>query len=225
MQSFEQKKEQMMTHHLFQKDDEIYDQMQLSQYSFAESLHSSPLEIVENEQGARAYLPDIVEKKEEQIEIDPSVSLLALSSVANKAKENVDTQINYNTKAAFRQYNKQLVQSRSVMYHQNNLRMLAENVIKKPEEQRLFVIRKVARELWTNFCVRGQESPMLSYLHDKLREKYNEELQFTFKPGTTELIIMRLKDNQYTSLSHEEKVEVVNTAWKLSQEIVSKYTL
>ncbi len=202
-----------------------FDEMYLSQHSFAESLHKSSLEIIENEQNTKAHLPEIIDEKQDEKVENTLTALATLSHVAQEAKNTANNVLyDYSKKAALKQYNKQLVQTRVVMYHQHNLRMVAENVIKKPEEQRLFVIRRVARELWTNFCVRGQESPMLEYLHDKLRESYKEDFQFSYKPGTTELIIMRNIDNELVSVSKEEKVEIVNFAWKLAQEIVAKYT-
>ncbi len=225
MENLEQK-EHKPQHDHFNPLESMQDDLFLSQYSFAESLHSSPLEIMENEQNTKTLLPDII-KESSDVQHENTITALAnLSTTARNEYDNVQLKLyDFTRKSALKQYNKQLVQSRSVMYHQHNLRMLAENVITKPEEQRLFVIRKVARELWTNFCVRGQQSPMLDYLHEKLREMYNEDLQFSYKPGTTELIIMRHSEDKLIAVSKEEKVEMVNSAWKLAQEIVAKYTL
>ncbi len=225
MEHFEHQKHTQKKAH-FQNNEQVQDELFLSQHSFAESLSSSSLEIVENEQNMQKNLPELIhEKNNENIE-NTITSLATLSETAQKAQENAQHELyNFEKRAALKKYKKQLVQTRTVLYHQHNLRLLAENVITKPEEQRLFVIRRVARELWTNFCVRGQESPMLDYLHEKLREVYNEDLQFSYKPGTTELIIMRTIDNDLLAVSKEEKVEMVNAAWKLAQEIVAKYTM
>lgn len=97
----------------------------------------------------------------------------------------------YGKKSSIAVYKKQLVETRTLIYYQQNLRLLSDKEKTDPEAKRRFVIKRVARELWTNFCVRGQESHMLTYLHESLRKAYNEDLKFYYKPGSIELVIMR----------------------------------
>ena len=131
----------------------------------------------------------------------------------------------YSTRSIIDQYKKQLVETRTLLFHQQNLRMISENALADPEEKRLFVIKRVARELWTNFCVRGYETPMLQHLHTKLRNEYGEDLQFYYLPGSTELIIMKKNENEMIPLERMEQVNLVNRAWQISQEVVSSYTI
>ncbi len=120
-------------------------------------------------------------------------------------------------------YKKQLVETRTLQYHQHNLRLLQEKPLVDPVEKRNFVIKRVARELWTNFCVRGQETPMLHYLHTGLRKEFGEDLQFHYLPGAIELLIMKQGETELEAIDRMEQVNIVNRAWQISQEVVSSY--
>lgn len=112
----------------------------------------------------------------------------------------------YSKKSSIAVYKKQLVETRTLIYYQQHLRMLSDKEKKDPEAKRRFVIKRVARELWTNFCVRGQETPMLHFLHEALRKAYNEDLKFYYKPGSIELMIMRPINQENATKTDSQKL-------------------
>lgn len=130
----------------------------------------------------------------------------------------------YSMRSSIGEYKKQLVETRTLLYHQQNLRMISKEELIDPLEKKRFVIKRVARELWTNFCVRGQDTPMLQHLHTSLREEFGEDLQFHYLPGSIELIIMRQGEKEMEPLERMEQVSLINRAWQISQEVVSSYT-
>ncbi len=147
--------------------------------------------------------------------VDNSNSLLGLSALALNQSKEADTRI------AYTNYNKQLIQTRNINYHSQSYKNSKESA----EAQRKVVVRKVARELWTNFYMRGQETPMLEYLHTKLREEFGEDLIFYYDPSQIEVMIARKIDNKTIPLPQMEKVNIVNHSWKISQELVDSYTM
>lgn len=129
----------------------------------------------------------------------------------------------YSKDASMRIYEKQLVNMRSVAYHQHTLRLLNEKPDITPEEKKRFVIKRVARELWTNFCVRGQKSAMLDHLHESLRKEFNNDFQFHYSPGSIELIIMETIDGETKPLDRTDQVNVINKAWEIALSVVTGY--
>ncbi len=131
----------------------------------------------------------------------------------------------YAVRPSMKEYHKQLVESRNIMYHAQSLRMISKDELADPEAKRNYVIKKVARELWTNFCVRGQSTPSLDYLHEKLRKEYGEDLEFEYRPGSIELMILRIVDGKLQPVDRIQQLEIINKAWIFSQEVVSSYTM
>lgn len=129
----------------------------------------------------------------------------------------------YSTRSILDKYKKQLVETRTLIYHQQNLRMLSDKEQTDPVAKKSFVIKKVARELWTNFCVRGQETPMLQHLRSNLRKEYGEDLQFHYLPGSIELVIMKQGEEKMEVVSKVEQITIVNRAWQISQDVVGSY--
>ena len=130
----------------------------------------------------------------------------------------------YSMQSSINEYGKQMVESRNIIYHQQNLRMVSSKDLADPSKKKQFVVKKVARELWTNFCVRGQKTPMLEHLHSLLRKEYGEDLQFHYIPGSIELVIMKQGENGMEAINSLEKTDIINKAWQISQEVVSSYT-
>ncbi len=131
----------------------------------------------------------------------------------------------YSLRPGIKEYHKQLVESRSLMYHQQTVRMASQEEKTDPVAKRNFIIKKVARELWTNFCVKGQPTPSLGYLHTKLKTEFGEDLEFHYRPGSIELIIMRANKDKVEPIERNEQLDIINKAWQLAQEVVSTYTL
>ncbi len=146
---------------------------------------------------------------------DNSSSLLSLASLALQESEK------HLSRLGGVEYKKQLIRTRNVNYHQQYLAKTKQEV----EEQRRAVVRKVARELWINFCVRGQESPMLAYLQTNLRKEFGEDLEFYYNPGSIEVMICRKNDDETKQVMQMEKIDIVNKAWKISLDLVDSYTL
>lgn len=131
----------------------------------------------------------------------------------------------YPIKGSIQQYEKQLVETRTMLYHKQTRRILHEEDIKDPEARRLFVITRVARELWTNFCVRGQDTPMLRHLHEELCKCFNTKYQFLYLPGSIELVITKEEKNKTVNVDREEHLAIVNKAWEVCQQVVANYIL
>lgn len=125
----------------------------------------------------------------------------------------------------FMQYHKQLVASRTMAFHQQTLQMMSPEERMDPEAKRQAVIRRVARELWTNFAVRGEDTPMLRHLCERLSEHYGKQLEFHYEPGGFELIILCRTDSGLQAVSDSEKVSLINRAWEISLEVVRSYVV
>ncbi|MDR1777632.1 MAG: hypothetical protein LBR31_07385 [Desulfovibrio sp.] len=121
------------------------------------------------------------------------------------------------------QYQKNLVTSRLMSFHQETLNLMEKEQCRNPEAKRQLVIRRVARDLWTNFTVRGEDTPMLRHLCQRLCCEYGEELRFQHQPGGYELIILRRTDEGFKPVSGSEKIDMVNRAWKIALDVVSSY--
>ncbi|MDR2574227.1 MAG: hypothetical protein LBC94_07815 [Desulfovibrio sp.] len=121
------------------------------------------------------------------------------------------------------QYHKHLVASRLLSFHRETLELMHREQDRDPQAKRQKVIRQVARELWTNFTVRGEDTPMLRHLCQRLRCEYGENLEFRHQPGGYELVILRETDEGVRPVSAGEKVDIVNKAWRIALEVVGSY--
>ena len=121
-------------------------------------------------------------------------------------------------------HKKQLAEIPAIIYHRQTKQLLSRKVFNNPEEKKLFVSERVAKILWTNFCLQGHDTPMLRHLHSALRTEYGSDLQFNYSPKNIEFSIMRKADNHAKPVSHAEQITLINRAWQISQEVVSKYT-
>ncbi len=130
----------------------------------------------------------------------------------------------YSVRPSINEYHKQLVESRSIMYHQQSLRLLSKEELADPVAKRDLVVKKVARELWTNFCVRGQKTPSLDFLHERLKDEFGRDLEFFYRPGSIELIMMRQTEGELKPIDRIEQLDIINKAWELAQEVVGSYT-
>lgn len=129
----------------------------------------------------------------------------------------------YQMRNSIHQYEKQLVETRTIIYHKQTKRLLSNEDLKDPEARKAFVITRVARELWTNFCVRGQDTPMLRHLQKELCKAFNAKLHFLYIPGSIELVITKDIDDKTVNVSRDEHLAVVNKAWDICQQVVASY--
>ncbi len=129
----------------------------------------------------------------------------------------------YQKRSGIHQYEKQLVETRTIIYHKQTRRLLSNEELKDPEARKAFVITRVARELWTNFCVRGQDTPMLRHLQKELCKAFNANLHFLYIPGSIELVITKDVDDKTVSVSRDEHLAVVNKAWDICRQVVASY--
>lgn len=123
------------------------------------------------------------------------------------------------------EYHKQLVTSRTTAFHQHNLQLLGQSTLDDPEARRKEVIKRVARELWTNFVARGEDTAMLRHLKETLCKDFNETFQFTYEAGGFELIISRKTEDGYVPVNNSEKINITNRAWYIALETISAFTL
>lgn len=132
---------------------------------------------------------------------------------------------NYPLRTSIYKYQKQLIETRKILYHQETLRLFSEDGREDPNVRRDIIIKRVARELWTNLCVRGEETYMLQYMHDALRKEFGEDLEFEYKPGSFDLVILcKIEDNLHP-VSSLEQIEMLNYAWKIALNLVETHTL
>lgn len=129
----------------------------------------------------------------------------------------------YQMRNSIHQYEKQLVETRTIIYHKQTKRLLSDEDLKDPEARKAFVITRVARELWINFCVRGQDTPMLRHLQKELCKAFNAKLHFLYIPGSIELVITKDIDDTTVNVSRDEHLAVVNKAWDICQQVVASY--
>lgn len=129
----------------------------------------------------------------------------------------------YQKKTSIHQYEKQLVETRTMIYHKQTRRLLTGEELKDPTARKAFVISRVARELWTNFCIRGDETAMLAHLQSELCRFFNAKLHFLYIPGSIELVISKEEGETTVPLSREEHYQVINKAWEICQEVVASY--
>lgn len=129
----------------------------------------------------------------------------------------------YTKRSILYQYQKQLIETRSVIYHKHAEDFLPAKELRTPEEKKAFVISYVAREFWTNFCVQGQDTPMLRHLQKELCKVFNAQYTFLYMPGSIELVIIKNENNETVSISRDEHLAIINKAWDICQDVVSSY--
>lgn len=129
----------------------------------------------------------------------------------------------YQKKPCINQYEKQLVETRTMIYHKQTRRLITGEELKDQSARKAFVISRVARELWTNFCIRGEETAMLAHLQKELCEFFNAKLHFLYIPGSIELVISKEEGDAMVPLNRDEHYAVINKAWEICQEVVASY--
>lgn len=126
-------------------------------------------------------------------------------------------------KSGITQYRQQLAETRSLLFQQEALRMVSAEPLKDAQARREFVLKRVTREFWTNFCVRGQDSAMLQHLQAALRGEFGEDLQFFYPPGGIHMTILHNGPAGPEPVSPEVQASIVNRAWKLARDLVASH--
>lgn len=128
------------------------------------------------------------------------------------------------TRLRLNPYEKQLVELPAIIYHKQTKQLLSKAIFNTPEEKTIFVAKRVARMLWTNFCVQGHDTPMLRHLYSALRAEYGNDLQFQYPSTNIDFVITRKMGNHIKPVSRAEQITLINMAWQISQDVVHKYT-
>lgn len=121
------------------------------------------------------------------------------------------------------QYEKQLTTPHAIIHHSKTRQLLTSKNLQSLEEKKHFVIKRVAQKLWENFCLYGNDSPMLRHLYSVIRTEHGKDLQFRYPTKNMKILILEKKENRMVSVSHNVHVSMVNKAWHVSQEVVSSY--
>ena len=122
-------------------------------------------------------------------------------------------------------YKKQLIETRTLMFHKHAMQMIRGDDSERIEARRQAVLKRVTREFWTNFVVRGEETAMLHHLQAKLREEFGQDLQFYYPPGDVQMTILHDSAEGPKPVEPQEHAAIVNRAWQLAREVVSSHMI
>lgn len=128
------------------------------------------------------------------------------------------------TQNMIRQYNKQILMTRRLAYHQHTRRM-ASGVEPEilPDVKRRMMVNRVAREVFTNLLAIGSDNPMVLEVRTTLQKEFGEELQFCYPPGSLDVVIYRKTPTGPVELSERERIDATSRAWELTLSIVDTY--
>ncbi|MCR4667182.1 MAG: hypothetical protein K5657_07800 [Desulfovibrio sp.] len=121
------------------------------------------------------------------------------------------------------QYKRQLAETRAVLFQKRALQMLQGSETEQAKARREAVLKRVTREFWTNFVVRGEETAMLKHLQESLREEFGSDLQFYYPPGDVQMVILREKGASCEPVEPSVHAAIVNRAWQLARDLVASH--
>lgn len=121
------------------------------------------------------------------------------------------------------QYKRQLAETRAVLYQKRAMQMLTGDENQQAEARRASVLRRVTREFWTNFVVKGEETAMLKHLQKSLREEFGQDLQFYYPPGDVQMIILHEGKEGLEPVDASMHASIVNRAWQLARDLVASH--
>ena len=138
-----------------------------------------------------------------------------------------DMQPNYNSQSyrtsRLNQYKRQLVETRTVLFQKKAMQMVSGDETEQSEARRACVLRRVTREFWTNFVVKGEDTAMLRHLQSKLRQEFGKDLQFYYPPGDVQLIILHDGKDGPEPVESGLHAAIVNRAWQLARDLVASH--
>lgn len=105
------------------------------------------------------------------------------------------------------------------------MQMISGDESARAEARRQAVLKRVTREFWTNFVVRGEETEMLHHLQNKLREEFGQDLQFYYPPGDVQMTILHDSKDGPKPVEPHTHAAIVNRAWQLAREVVSSHMM
>ena len=126
-------------------------------------------------------------------------------------------------KSGLDQYKRQLAETRAVLFQKRAMQMLSGSEGDQAEARREAVLKRVTREFWTNFVVRGEETAMLKHLQEALRQEFGSDLQFYYPPGDVQMVILREKGDSCEEVEPHVHAAIVNRAWQLARDLVASH--
>ncbi|MBQ7738907.1 MAG: hypothetical protein IJT59_04575 [Desulfovibrionaceae bacterium] len=128
-----------------------------------------------------------------------------------------------NRKAGLDQYKRQLVETRTILFQKRALQMVTGDESSQVDARRAAVLKRVTREFWTNFVVRGEDTAMLRHLQESLRNEFGRDLQFYYPPGDVQMIILKDGENGPEPVEPGLHASIVNRAWQLARDLVASH--
>ena len=128
-------------------------------------------------------------------------------------------------KSSLGQYKKQIIETRAIMFQKHAMQMISGDASDRAEARRQAVLKRVTREFWTNFVVRGEETEILHHLQSKLREEFGQDLQFFYPPGDVQMTILHDTEDGPKPVEPHVHAAIVNRAWQLAREVVASHMM
>ena len=130
------------------------------------------------------------------------------------------------TQNMLRQYQSQMLTSRTLAYRQHVRKMaLGEKPEIQPEVKRHMLVTRVAREVFTNLLTIGSDNPMVREVREALDKAFGTELEFCYVPGKLDMIIYRKTPEGSVRVSDNEQTDISNRAWQITLKVVDSYML
>ncbi|MBQ9452123.1 MAG: hypothetical protein IJU65_02370 [Desulfovibrio sp.] len=126
-------------------------------------------------------------------------------------------------KAGLNTYKRQLAETRTTLFQIQALKLISGGEDRGAEARRDFVLKRVTREFWTNFVVRGEETAMLSTLQASLREEFGDDLQFFYPPGDTQMMILHEGEHGLEPVEANTQALIINRAWQIARDLVAEH--
>lgn len=125
--------------------------------------------------------------------------------------------------AGLNKYKRQVAETRTMLFQMQAMKLMSGGEDKTAAARRDYVLKRVTREFWTNFVVRGEETAMLKTLQNTLREEFGQDLQFFYPPGDTQMIILHEGENGLEPVSPHKQAVIVNRAWQIARDLVAEH--
>lgn len=126
-------------------------------------------------------------------------------------------------RSSIKQYKKQFVETRTLAFQKNTFEMITGKNPERAEARRQAVLKRVTREFWTNFVVKGEETAMLKHLQAQLREEFGQDLQFYYPPGDVQMKILHDSEDGPKAVEPHVHAAIVNRAWKIARDLVESH--
>lgn len=121
-------------------------------------------------------------------------------------------------------YKRQLAETRAVLYQMEAMKMVSgEAPGANADMRREMVLKRVTREFWTNFVVRGEETRTLRALQQSLRREFGDDLQFFYPPGDIHMVILHDGEDGPEPVEPRLQAAIINRAWQLARDLVARH--